>query len=210
MPRSIWTSAILLAIGLALTLASCRSAPPEPLLLSENAVVLDLPLVRQDELYNCGLAAISALCQYWDVAIPSEQRASLAKLAQDEKGLSGNELRQALEADGMEVFLFSGTLDRTETGVYRHIDAGRPLLVMLSPDGKSHHYCLVLGYDEPRRNLVLLDPARGEVLRSAEAFERAWEGCRRFTLLAARKNFDEKLPTERGPDYRGDPPSKEN
>ncbi len=202
MSRSIWTSAPvlapMLAIGLAMTFASCRSAPPEPVFLSDSAVVLDLPLVRQDELYNCGLAAISALCQYWEVGIPSEQRATLAKLAEDEKGLSGNELRQALEADGMEVFLFSGTLDRTDTGVYRHIDAGRPLLVMLSPDGKSHHYCLLLGYDEPRRSLVLLDPARGEVVRSVQVFERAWEGCQRFTLLAAPKKTDDKLPSGGG------------
>src|SRR5690348_13176983 len=149
-----------------LALAGCRMAVVEPALLSDSAVMLDLPLVRQDEMYNCGLAAISALCQYWDVAIPEAQRAELARLAKEERGLSGGELRDALEKDGMEVFLFPGTLDRSETGLYRHIDAGRPLLVMVSPDGaleKGHHYCLVLGYDEPRKNLVLLDPARGEV-----------------------------------------------
>jgi ABC-type bacteriocin/lantibiotic exporter with double-glycine peptidase domain len=194
MPSSIWRP----ALALALTLGSCKSAPAEPVFLSDSAVLLDLPLVRQDELYNCGLAAISALCQYWDVTVPPEQRAVLAKLARDEKGLSGDELRQALEADGLEVFLFSGTLDRTETGVYRHIDAGRPLLVMLSPDGKGHHYCLVLGYDEPRRSLVLLDPARGEVVRSVQVFERGWEDCQRFTLLATPKKVDDRLPSGGG------------
>jgi len=197
---SIRTSSLAHALPLALALsgASCKSAPVEPVYLSDSAVVLDLPLVRQDELYNCGLAAISALCQYWDVAIPPEQRAALAKLAADEKGLSGDELRAALEADGMEVFLFGGTLDRTETGVYRHVDAGRPLLVMLSPDGKSHHYCLVLGYDEPRRSLVLLDPARGEIVRSVQVFERGWAECQRFTLLATPKKVDDKMPSGDG------------
>lgn len=203
-------------LALALTLSSCRSARIEPPpLLSENAVVLDLPLVRQDDLYNCGLAAISALCQYWDVQIPPEQRETLTQKAKDEKGLAGSELREALQNDGLEVYLFRGTLDRSETGIYRHLDAGRPLLVMVSPDGKGHHYCLLLGYDEARRNLVLLDPARGEVLRSVPAFERAWEDCQRFTLLAAPKqaspkNADETLPTARGADYRTQAPSKEN
>jgi ABC-type bacteriocin/lantibiotic exporter with double-glycine peptidase domain len=211
MPRSI--SRTLLA--LALILSSCRSARVEPTLLSESAVVLDIPLVRQDDLYNCGLAAISALCQYWDVSIPPEQREILTQKAKDEKGLAGSELRDALQKDGMEVYLFRGTLDRAETGIYRHLDAGRPLLVMLSPDGKGHHYCLLLGYDEPRRNLVLLDPARGEVLRSVPVFERAWEDCQCFTLLAAPKhaspkNPDGALPTGRTEDYRSQAPSKEN
>jgi ABC-type bacteriocin/lantibiotic exporter with double-glycine peptidase domain len=206
------------ALAAALILSSCRSERAEAPLLSEDAVVLDLPLVRQDDLYNCGLAAISALCQYWDVSIPPEQRETLAQKANEEKGLAGSELRDALQKDGLEVYLFRGTLDRTETGIYRHLDAGRPLLVMLSPDGsdnKGHHYCLLLGYDETRRNLLLLDPARGEVLRSVPVFERAWDDCQRFTLLAAPKhaspmNPDETLPTARDADYRTQAPSKEN
>jgi len=196
-----------------LALASCRSAVVEPPLLSDSAVMLDLPLVRQDEMYNCGLAAISALCQYWDVSIPGDQRTELARLAKEERGLSGGELRDALVKDGMEVFLFRGTLDRSETGLFRHLDAGRPLLVMLSPDGrgeKGHHYCLVLGYDEPRKNLVLLDPARGEVLRPCSVFEHMWESCRNFTLLATPKNGDERLPTGPAGDYRAGTPRKEN
>ena len=153
--------------------------------------MLDLPLVRQDELYNCGLAAISALCQYWDVELPAEQRASLARLASDEKGLSGNELRAALESRGLETFLFRGALDRSDVGVYKQIDAGRPLVVMVSPDGKAHHYCLVLGYDEPRQNVVLLDPARGQVLRTTRQFDKDWGACERFTLLACPKGGEE-------------------
>jgi ABC-type bacteriocin/lantibiotic exporter with double-glycine peptidase domain len=196
-------------LALLIALASCRAAPTEPALLSESAVTLDLPLVRQDELHTCGLAAIAALCQYWGVEIPAEQRAELARRAAAEEGLSGGELREALEAAGMEAFLFRGSLDRSETGLYRHIDAGRPLVVMLAPDEKSHHYCLVLGYDEPRENVVLLDPARGEVLRPLKAFASAWERCQRFTLLACPKAGGEDLPSGSNPDYRGQNPSKE-
>jgi len=46
-------------------------------MLSECAVRLDLPLVKQDALYDCGLASISALCQYWGVEIPPEESAAL-------------------------------------------------------------------------------------------------------------------------------------
>lgn len=172
-------------------------------MLSESAVTLDLPLVRQDELHECGLSAIAALCQYWNLEIPPELRQELAERAKEEKGLSGGELRRALESVGMETFLFRGTLDRAETGLYKHVDAGRPLLVMFAIAEEENHYGLVLGYDEPRRTLVLLDPARGEVLRRVEVFEKSWNDCDQFTLLAVPKTQGETLPSGPGPLYRG-------
>ncbi len=59
---------------------------------------------------------------------------------------------------------------------------------MLSADGTAHHYSLVLGYDEPRGNLVLLDPMKGEILVPRSVFERNWERCQGFTLLACRRD----------------------
>ena len=171
----------------------CRSAELAPGALSESAVTLDLPLVRQDDLHACGLASVAALCQYWGVEIPAAEREELARTAAENEGLSGAELCAALERAGLETFLFQGSLDRSPTGLFAHVDEGRPLIVMLSPtagrapsEGSGHHYCLVLGYDEPRGNLVLLDPARGEVLSPLASFEKSWEACRRFTLLATR------------------------
>lgn len=176
-----------LALGLSCwTTSACVSTLPAPQ-LSASAVRLDVPLVRQDALYDCGLAAISALCHYWGVAIPEEERINLAIHADKSAGLSGADLRAALSRFGLESFLFQGSLDRTPTGIYHQIDAGRPPLVMLSADGMQHHYGLVLGYDEPRGNLLVLDPMRGETLVPVELFARNWERCRRFTLLASRK-----------------------
>lgn len=190
------------AFVLLFALVACRSTAETPM-LSDDAVTLDLPLVRQDELHECGLSAISALCQYWNLEIPPEMRADLAQRAAEEKGLSGGELRSALENVGMETFLFRGTLDRSETGLYRHVDEGRPLLVMFALDEETNHYGLVLGYDEPRKTIVLLDPARGEVLRRVEVFERTWNDCNQFTLLAVPKGQSEGLPSGPGPLYRG-------
>jgi hypothetical protein len=55
---------------------------------------------------------------------------------------------------------------------------------MLSTDGVGHHYALVLGYDDPRDRLILLDPRKGEILVPAAVFDRNWARCQRFTLLA--------------------------
>jgi ABC-type bacteriocin/lantibiotic exporter with double-glycine peptidase domain len=175
--------ALLLAL-LLLGTVSCRAQSPRPTQLSESAVLIDMPLVRQDDLYGCGLASVATLCGYWGVEIPELHRAALAETANRSEGLSGGELLEALQRLGLEVYLFQGTLDRSLTGLYQHVDAGRPLLVMLSPDGEDQHYCLVLGYDEPRGNIILLDPLRGEVLTSVAAFDRNWGRCQRFTLLA--------------------------
>ncbi|MFN0007890.1 MAG: cysteine peptidase family C39 domain-containing protein [Planctomycetota bacterium] len=173
-------------LAVLLLVAGCRTTtttiPPGE--LSDSAVRLDLPLVRQDALYDCGLASISALCQYWGIEIPAEQRLELARKASDEAGLSGGELQHALQGLGLEVYVFQGQLDRTSLGLYAHVDAGRPLLVMLSPDGRSNHYELLLGYDEPLGNLILIDPMQGEILVHRDVFVRNWAQCRQFTLLA--------------------------
>lgn len=176
----------------ALLAASCGASTVRPELLSDQAVTLDLPLVEQDALHECGLAALTALCEYWGVAIPPEEAASLARTADECEGLSGGELRAALERVGMEAFLFKGSLDHSTTGLYHHVDEGRPALVMVARGDEARHYLLVLGYDEPRHNLLLLDPARGQVLAPVETFERDWARCERFTLLACPR--DEAAP----------------
>jgi len=165
---------------LVLLLAACRASPA----LSPEAVVLDLPPIEQRELHDCGLASVEMLCAFWQVEVPAAERAYLARRAAEAEGLSGDELRAALERAGLETFLFEGTLDREPTGLYLHVDEGRPLLVMLDGRGGSPHYSLVHGYDPRGERIVLLDPARGRTAPERAAFERAWSACRRFTLLA--------------------------
>src|SRR5688572_17963966 len=94
--RARWSSAWAVALA-CIALAACRAQPYAPQILSEQAVVLELPVVAQDELYECGLVSISALCQYYGVEVPQAQRVELVKLAAERKGLSGDELREALE-----------------------------------------------------------------------------------------------------------------
>jgi len=153
-------------------------------MMSPEAVVLDVPLVRQDELFECGLVSLSALCQYYHVTLPPDRRAALATTALESEGLSGAELRSALDELGLESYIFAGTLDRTPTGLYTQLDAGRPPIVLVSRDGENHHYCLVLGYDEPKDNVFLLDPLEGPILVPLAKFTREWDRSRRFTLLA--------------------------
>lgn len=192
-PSSCRKRALLLAL-LLLGMVGCRAQSLRPVQLSESAVLIDMPLVLQDDLYGCGLASVATLCQYWGVEIPDLDRATLAETANRSEGLSGGELLEVLRRLGLEVYLFQGARDRSLTGLYGHVDAGRPLLVMLSPDGEDRHYCLVLGYDEPRGNIILLDPLQGQVLTPVVAFDRNWGRCQRFTLLACPSPRGESTP----------------
>lgn len=145
--------------------------------------MLETPIDIQDELYECGLISISALCGYYGLTIPEPQRLALVKTAADEKGLSGAQMRDALKSVGLEVFVFRGTLDHSETGLQHHIDARRPLIVMTS-QGDMNHYSLLIGYDPQYQNLVLLDPRRGRVVLPEATFDGLWANAQRFTLLA--------------------------
>jgi ABC-type bacteriocin/lantibiotic exporter with double-glycine peptidase domain len=172
-----------LAAALAGTIA-CTTPSKQFELLSDEAVILPLPLIEQDASYECGLAAVDVLCAYWGVAIPEDRRQRMTAIAQEHEGLSGAELREELELLGFEVFLFEGALDRSETGLYHLVDSGWPALVMTAPRSGTPHYVLFLGYDDPNGNVCLLDPARGRVIEAREVFDQSWSECRRFTLLA--------------------------
>lgn len=160
--------------------------------LSREAVVIDLPVVAQKELYTCGLTSLTVLCTYYGAEVPDEGRKKLAALAKQKKGVSGQEIKAFLESLGFEVFVFPGTLDHEVTGLYRHIDRGRPPIVMTSRDGRKNHYELFMGYDASRENVILLDPRRGAVILSRSRFEELWKKALRFTLLAVPRGSGEK------------------
>jgi ABC-type bacteriocin/lantibiotic exporter with double-glycine peptidase domain len=166
-----------------LLLTGCAAGPTRPPTLSASATVLPTPLVAQDELHECGLAALSSLCGYYQVPIPEAERLELARVAAEREGLSGAELRTSLQGLGFEVFVFEGTFDHAPTGVLNHIAQGRPLLVMTAGEDVNH-YSLLIGHDPELANVVLLDPRRGRVLLPDETFQQLWGAVRRFTLLA--------------------------
>jgi hypothetical protein len=189
--RSATRAGIMQAAGIifALALAACVGPQPAPApILSSRAVVLEVPIEAttpvRDALYACGLRAISSLCTWYAVEVPPPLAAQLAQKAAEEHGLSGAELRTALESLGFEVFVFSGALDDSPTGLYHQVEARRPAIVMTTPGGGANHYSLFLGHDPEGDLVVLLDPSRGRVASSRAVFEREWEACRRFTLLA--------------------------
>jgi len=172
----------ILALSLSI-LSACQTVTPRRA-LSEDARVLDLPIATQQDEFECGLIAITTLCAYWNIELPAAERSRLQQLASTEEGLSGDEVKSTLKRLGFETYLFRGTLDHQATGLMTHVDAKRPVLVMIAPEPTKHHYVLFIGYDEVERNACLLDPMRGRIVVPYEIFESTWSGCNNFTLLA--------------------------
>jgi ABC-type bacteriocin/lantibiotic exporter with double-glycine peptidase domain len=180
------------------SLAGCAlGRAPQPLVLTPQTVLLEVPEVPQEEAKECGLASLATLAGYHGVAIPPDARARLATIARERDGLSGGELREVLREIGLETFLFQGTLDWQATGLYHQIDRGRPPLVMISPDGDTAHACLFTGYDPSTRQVFLYDPLRGHVGLAEADFADLWERALRFTLLAVPLAAQQPPPSPR-------------
>ena len=158
--------------------------------LSDQAVLLDLPVVRQTAPNLCGEVALEMLTRYYNVLLTPEQEARLKKEANQKKGIPGSTLKKVLEEQGYFVAVFSGTLDRKVSGLYRHLDLRRPLIVMIEGDGPDkNHYVLAVGYDEGTNAIVLLDPVRGEIAMPLINFKKVWNKVDDFTMLAVPKNL---------------------
>jgi ABC-type bacteriocin/lantibiotic exporter with double-glycine peptidase domain len=159
--------------------------------LSDRAVLLDLPVVRQTSANLCGEVALEMLTRYYNAPLTGQQETRLKEEAKKEKGIPGSTLKKVLEEQGYFVAVFSGTLDRKVSGLYRHLDLRRPLIVMIGGEGPDrNHYVLAVGYDEPTDVLVLLDPVRGEIAMPLPNFRKAWGKVDNFTLLAVPKNLN--------------------
>jgi ABC-type bacteriocin/lantibiotic exporter with double-glycine peptidase domain len=172
---------------------SCATSSNGLKTLSDQAVLLDLPVVRQTAPNLCGEVALEMLTRYYNVLLTPEQEDRLTKEANQEKGITGATLKKVLEEQGYFAVVFSGTLDRKVSGLYGHLDKRRPLIVMIQGAGPDkNHYILAVGYDEATNAIVLLDPVRGEIAMNLINFKKVWGKVNNFTLLAMPK----KLKTE--------------
>ena len=170
---------------LALLLAGCVAGTPlGDVELSDEAVVVTVPVVLQDSEYDCGVSALSMLLAYYAEPADSEMVDELRAKAELEQGLTGNDLVGYLESEGFETALFEGALDDTLGGLYYHLDRGRPLVCAMNFGEGENHFVLVTGYDPVNEWILLQDPTRGSIVYPAANFEHAWEKALRFTLLA--------------------------
>lgn len=177
---------VLLALSLPM-LPGCFYTFSQPKLpiqsrMSAAALRIEVPFVPQEKPYLCGLASATMITRYYQQPFAADRAAGLSQLAKTEQGLSGADLKSALQEAGYFVAVFPGSLDHSEVGLYTELDQKRPLVVMLG--STARHYCVLAGYDEAQGTVDLVDPDSGERLMGKPEFLKAWDESNRFSLLA--------------------------
>jgi ABC-type bacteriocin/lantibiotic exporter with double-glycine peptidase domain len=159
---------------------------------SPEAVLLDVPFKMQKDPNLCGLAVLEMLTLYYGKPPEKGKVEQLKREAGQKKAVTGATLENVLKAAGYHAAIFSGTFDDKANSLYRHLDKGRPLIVMLSSDdGKTNHYELVTGYDWKKSLIAVSDPARGPLAIPLSSFSASWKRAKSFTLLAVPESRDD-------------------
>jgi ABC-type bacteriocin/lantibiotic exporter with double-glycine peptidase domain len=172
-----------------LALSGCVAVgvPVKEVQFSDDAVVLLVPIVLQDDKYDCGVSALSMLLAYYGHPCDPAKADVLRKKADAEEGLTGADLVDYLKSEGLHTALFQGDFSRGDTGLFNHLDRGRPLIVALNSGADNNHFVLIAGYDPENDWILVQDPWRGALIFSRVQFEHAWAGAMHFTLLATPK-----------------------
>lgn len=173
-------------LPLVLLLSACVASgtPLRDARLSDEAVLINVPVVMQDSEYDCGVAVLSMLLAYYGKPANEERADELRAQADAEEGLTGAMLESYMKSEGFETALFKGELGDSIDGLRYHIDRGRPLVVAVKSGPDANHFVLVTGYDPVNDWVLLQDPLRGALVFDSTQFEHAWEDALRFTLLA--------------------------
>jgi ABC-type bacteriocin/lantibiotic exporter with double-glycine peptidase domain len=158
---------------------------------------LEIPWIKQESPNLCGLANLEMISKFYSEPLNDTQKEWLRTNARNGTGLKGSDLVTVLRAADYEAVVFPGTLSADEnTGLYYHLNKGRPLVLMItSKDGHNSHYDIVLGYDLNQGQLFIIDPAVGPLTVSVKDFMAAWDRAHNFTLLAMPKKIVELQST---------------
>ena len=146
-----------------------------------------ITLIPQRANWDCGLAALSMVLEYWAIERdPGVVEAVIGPAVSEERPIRAGELRSLARALGAEAFLVRGTMEDLE----QQLALGRPVLVgerKSTLGGSLAHYAVVIGVHRGSRRVLLLDPALGLRESSYEGFDSEWTASGRLTILVVGK-----------------------
>ncbi len=184
LPREAAISNVQIAFGLNEAEASAlfpevapQPAPkPEP---APKAKALDLPDVRQDGDYDCGSAAVAAVCQFYGVGPDTEAEYIEALGTTEADGTSPDAIKRYLPTVGL---VADARNDWTIKELAQATVGGKPVLCVIQDyesepydivDEVSGHWVVVCGADEDK--ITLQDPSAGFVEMPTLEFLSRWE-----------------------------------
>jgi ABC-type bacteriocin/lantibiotic exporter with double-glycine peptidase domain len=145
--------------------------------------VPNVRVIRQESEHECGVAALAMVLDRWGVPDPA---AGLRRsLPPSDHGIQARALREAARDRGFHAYIVSGS----QSDLVREVHAQRPVLVGLvqryAGNKALTHYVVVVGVNEARRRVLVLDPGRGPREDDQAAFDREWQDAGRLALVVA-------------------------
>ncbi len=198
-----WVLVGLLAFSAELGCASYKGASREvtsaTLAQQPGWVRLDeVKLVRQKGIKDCGSAALSTVLEYLEPNGPAalgREAIDAALREEPGKGLSAGQLRDYARSHGFDAFVIKGTIG----DLTHEVEAGRPVIVgvhkPLSSNEVLAHYEVFVGYHPERREMLTLDPARGQRRFDEKGFLEEWNAAGLVAIVVMPKG----APSEQEP-----------
>ena len=170
------------AVGCASYRGTATSAQPS--VVSQEGhwtMVRNFPHVAQQGDKDCGAASLAAVLRYFGQSASPESIATA--MNSTDSRLSAGEMATYARDAGLRSYVFYGTMK----DVVHELDRGRPVIVglgkMIDEKKALSHYEVVVGYEPNKKQVLLLDPARGWQVDSYEGFANEWAISKAVTIV---------------------------
>lgn len=164
-------------------LANSRAATPPVLSAADGWTrVTDVPLVRQRERADCGVAALTMVLARWQPTVSEPQVRAWLGPIDPQEGAAAARLRAVARQRGYSSFIVEGGLGDLE----HELGLGRPVLlgVLRVVAGRGFpHYEVVVALNRRTGRIVTADPAEGWHEQDLPTFEARWRASRHLALM---------------------------
>jgi predicted double-glycine peptidase len=145
-------------------------------------MVRNFPFVGQADDNDCGAAAMAAVLRFW--GHPASPESIEAAIGRADHRLAAGDMETYARDAGMQSYVFFGTMK----DVVHELEQGRPVIVglgkMVDEKNALAHYEVVVGWEPNKKQVLLLDPARGWQVDSLDGFAREWAVSKGVTIVA--------------------------
>jgi predicted double-glycine peptidase len=174
---------LVLSAGCATYRGSTSAAQPSVVAREGRwTMVPNVPLVLQADDDDCGAAALASVARYWGYS--ASPQSIEAALGRTDKRLQAGDMETYARSVGLQSYVFFGTMKE----VLHELERGRPVIVglgkMVEEKKAISHYEVVVGYEPDKKQVLLLDPARGFEVDSLDHFAREWAVSKAVTIVA--------------------------
>jgi ABC-type bacteriocin/lantibiotic exporter with double-glycine peptidase domain len=167
---------------------TARDFDPGELDASDGWVaVRDVPVRLQKAESDCGITALTMICEYWQLEGWPRDRIEAACPILENRGTRARDLRACARQAGLETYMIHGSW----ADLRRELLLGHPVIVGLvksTAGGPVTHYELVVGLHPRERRVVTLDPAHGWRQNTVDGFLTEWEATTGLLLVFVRKH----------------------